>query len=335
MRRLAILTAGAIAPMIATAEAGVTVIYDYSAVITAGSATGDSATIGPDFPAGGVQQVSDFNSSEGNPDAYAAATGFGTGADGTEAVSFAAGAASAGNASSAVTLTARIIYTNDTDTATNVSFNSLIFGGGVGVGLPDFSANNCDIAAISQCQTYFFPDSGASIDQIASLAFSLDLLDGDTPSENFFSGDVTVGPGGNSANFNDIALTNFGTASDNENYFVWNDTEVNDISIGVVPPGDSRTLEFSISLLTFAPFGFDTMGCDEDQFQCAIAQAGFGDPWSDTGGVVIFASLPDGRNPTFEILASPVPVPPALILFPLGIAALGARKRHKAQHSEA
>ncbi len=323
MRRLAIISASAIAPMISAADAAVTVVYDFQSALTAGTNGADSTMVGPDFPDGGAIQIDDFNSSEGNPDAYASATGFGTGDNDGEPISFAAGATVTGEASSLVSLTALITITNDTGAAADASFNSLIFGGGVGVATAAF-ANNCSLQAIWQCGDYA-PGGPDQLQHAAALDFGLSVVDGDS----LFDGQVIVGPGGNSAEFNGIALDDFGLSDSNENFFTWDDTQLTDVSLGTLAAGESITLEFSISLFVLSLFGPDTTDCELTDDACSFATAGFGDPWEDTGGVILFSASPPGVPYSFtaELTPSEVPVPPAALLFPLGVATLAARRK--------
>lgn len=311
--RIAIFAA-AIAAASTAAEAGVVLAgFDYGAALRAGTQT---AAV-DDFVAGGVFQISTAN-------AFAAVTGYGD----ADPVDFASGAAAAGNALVSLISNVRIDLVNDSSGNARGSLSSLIYAGGVGAALANFGAANCTFADITNCGTFLGGPS--DLDQVAALQFAA-TLDGVT----LFSALITVDPtNGPQASFVNLALTDFGLADGNASFFRWSDTLLENIDIGLFSAGQTKSLEFNVALLVGSLFGVDSNTCGLTF--CSIAQAGFGDPpGGGGGGVITYRSAPDSAfsflSLTFEPTDDVIPLPPALALFPLGIAALfGARRRNQA-----
>lgn len=316
--RSAIAAAAFIAPLLASAQASVVVLgFDYQATYRAGA---NQQTIGPNFPAGGLQQIDNG----GKPEAinsYAAVTGFGV----SSPLDFASGASAAGDAFSTVTNNVRVALTNDSGVVARASLDSLVYGGGVGVALANFGAPDCVFARIAECGT--FTGAAGDTGQIASLFFEA-LLDGVA----LFTGTISVDPmNGAVAVFDGVTLANFGLAAGNPNFFTWTDTLLDDVDLGIFAIGETKTLEFNISILAGSLRGADSDACR--MLTCAVAQAGFGDPRGSGGGVITYSSAP--ASTPFSLFSlrlapadpDPIPLPPALALFPLGLAALAMRRR--------
>ncbi len=315
--RSTLVAAALIAPLFATAQAGVIAVgFDYEAALRAGTQT---LTVSPDFPAGGILQIDNGGSPEAQ-NSYAAATGFGL----SNPLDFASGASAAGNALVSVTNNVRIELTNDTGAAAQGSLNSLIYGGGVGVALANFAAADCIFARVAECGS-FLGAPATDTGQVASLFFQA-TLDG----AQLFSGRISVDSvNGAVATFDGVTLNNFGLASGNSQFFNWTDTLLDDVDLGVFAVGETKLLEFNVSILAGTTRGVDSDSCTS--LTCAIAQAGFGDPRGGSGGVITYSSPPDQTPFSLVALsfapANVIPVPPALALFPLGIAILGAARR--------
>ena len=302
--------------MAASAQAGVVVLgFDYDATLRAGSTT---QTITPDFPAGGIRQITNSAFPEAQ-NSYAAATGFGV----SNPLDFASGASAAGDAVVTVTNNVRVELTNDTGVVAMASLDSLIYGGGVGLALANFGAPDCVFANIAECGSF----TGAPTDtgQAASLFFEA-LLDG----VRLFTGTISVDPAnGAVAVFDGVTLANFGLAAGNDSFFSWTDTLLDDVDLGLFAIGETKLLEFNVSIFAGSLRGVDSDACTA--LECAVAQAGFGDPRGSGGGVITYSSAPASTPFSLFALsftpANVIPVPPALALFPLGIAALGAARR--------
>ncbi len=308
----------------AAAHASVVTTFSYDADLRAGAVLG---AVNPDFPAGGLFQVTNSRSPEDGGSAFAAATGYGL----ANPLDFSSGASAAGNAVVSVTNRVLVTLTNDSGVASNASLDSLIYGGGVGVALANFAAADCVFGNIAQCGSFL----GAPGDtgQFATLVFEA-TLDG----VRLFSGDVSVlANGTTSSSFDGVALTGFGLASGNSTFFSWQDTLLSDVSLGSFAVGQSKDLEFNISILVGTARGADADICSATpSLGCSIAQAGFGDPRGGGGGVITYSSPPASTPfPLFNIQfaaidPNPIPLPPALALFPLGLAAIaGARRRRR------
>lgn len=315
--RTAIFAAAGLIAATTAAEAGVVVLgFDYDATLRAGSNT---QTINPDFPSGGLQQINNGGSPEAR-NSYAAATGYGA----SNPLDFASGASAAGNAVVTVTNNVRVELTNDSGVMATASLDSLIYGGGVGLALADFSAPDCVFAQIAQCGAF----SGAPSDtgQVANLFFEA-VLDG----VRLFTGTISVDPtNGAVAVFDGVTLANFGLAAGNPSFFSWTDTFLDDVSLGTFGIGETKLLEFNTSIFVGSLRGVDSDACTT--LECAVAQAGFGDPRGGSGGGVITYSSAPASTPfsLFSLRLAPapvVPVPPALALFPLGLAALASARR--------
>lgn len=314
--RVAILSA-AIAIVATTAEAAVIVTgFDYTAEMRAGSAT---ATVN-DFPSPGVFQLSNPSTLS----SYAAVTGYGN----ASPVDFASGAAAAGNALVSLTNNVRIDLVNDTGVAGRGLLSSLIYGGGVGSALANFGAANCVFADITNCGTFLGGPDG--LRQVSALSFAA-TLDGAT----LFSGLITVDPtNGPQSSFVGLALENFGLAAGNSSFLTWTETLLENIDLGIFGAGETKLLEFNVAILVGSFLGSDSDNCTPTS--CSIAQAGFGDPPGGAGGgIITYRSAPTSAfsflSLTFEPADEVVPVPPALALFPLGLAAFfGARRRKRA-----
>jgi hypothetical protein len=307
-----VIFAAVLAAASTVAEAGVIVAgFDYNAALRAGSQT---AAVN-DYVAGGVFQISTAN-------AFAAVTGYGD----DNPVDFASGAAAAGNALVTLTNNVRIDLVNDSGVDARGSLSSLIYGGGVGAALANFGSADCTFADITACGSFL--GGPRQLEQVAALQFAA-TLDGVT----LFSGLITVDPtNGPQASFVNLALTDFGLAAGNSSFFTWSDTLLENIDVGVFSAGQSKSLEFNVALLVGSLFGVDSTACTLTF--CSIAQAGFGDPPGGAGGgVITYRSAPAAAfsflDLTFEPTDDVIPVPPALALFPLGLAALGAARARR------
>jgi hypothetical protein len=217
----------------------------------------------------------------------------------------------------------RVELTNDSGTAAQGNLNSLIYGGGVGIALANFAAADCIFARIAECGSFLGAPANDT-GQVASLFFQA-TLDG----AQLFSGTISVDSvNGAVATFDGVTLNNFSLASGNSQFFSWTDTLLDDVDLGLFEVGETKVLEFNVSIFTGSIRGVDSDACTS--LTCAVAQAGFGDPRGGGGGGVITYSLPPGGSAPFTLLSlslTPVPVPPALALFPLGLAAFAAARR--------
>ena len=309
--RIAIFAA-AMAAASTGAEAGVVVAgFDYGAALRAGTQTAAVT----DYVAGGVFQINTAN-------AFAAVTGYGD----ADPVDFASGAAAAGNAVVSLTNNVRIDLVNDSGVNARGSLSSLIYGGGVGSALANFGAANCSFADITNCGSFLGgPDR---LNQVSALQFAA-TLDGVT----LFSGLITVDPTNSpQSSFVNLALANFGLADGNSSFLTWTDTLLEGIDVGLFSAGQTKSLEFNVALLVGSFFGVDSDTCTRTS--CSIAQAGFGDPpGGGGGGVITYRSAPASAfsflDLTFEPTDDVIPVPPALALFPLGLAAIGAARARR------
>ena len=284
------------------ASAAEVTTFEFSGTANAGV---NSLTVGPGFPTGGVQQIDDGNSS---PTSFASLVGEGD----DNPLTFASGAAAAGEADATMTTSVKVEITNDTGVVSEALLNSLIFAGGVGIANPDFSAADCDQSNIAQCGSYLSGDLAVILDQSASLDFAV-LSNGAT----VLDGDIAVDSSGVSSNFNGIALENFGPSSGNPDFVTWDDTAVN-VSLGMLNPGETLTLEFLVQVRVVST---GQSGCTPVGFECRISMAGFGDP-KEMGGVIMFAL--QGMFPIGVDLEpmSEIPLPPAAFLFLFGAAGL-------------
>ena len=315
MRKLTLIAGALFCALTAPAQASVITTFSCDASARAGANT---LTVGPGFPDGGVEQIGNgVTGAEGDSDSFAAVTGYGI----ADTVDFASGAAVAGDAEAQVSSRTSVVITNDSPFAMRSSFSSLIYAGGVGVALADFNDDTCVFPDIVTCATFLSgPDD---ISQTAELVFEA-RLDGET----LFSGNIMVGPGGPSAVFDNISLTDFGLVSDNDFFYRWGETSLTDVDLGVFEAGQSKTLEFLISVAVSTTVGAESGRCMFGGPEaCAVAQAGFGDPDGNGGGILHFLSSPNpGASPVLSVNFTAVPIPSAFLLFPLGLAALRLRK---------
>lgn len=306
----------AMAAAATTAEAAV--IFsgsDFDAEMRAGSVT---ATVG-ELPSPGFFQLSSVST----VNSFAAVTGYVN----PSPVDFASGAAAAGNAIVSLTNNVRIDLVNDSGAAARGTLSSLIYAGGVGSALANFGAANCVFADITNCGSFLGAPS--EVRQVSALQFAA-TLDGAT----LFSGLITVDPtNGAQASFVNLALTDFGFAEGNGSFLRWSDTLLDSIDLGVFSAGQTKSLEFNVAILVGSLMGADSDNCTLTS--CSIAQAGFGDPpGGGGGGVITYRSAPASAfsflSLSFEPTDDVIPLPPALALFPAGIAVLaGARRRRK------
>lgn len=337
------LFAGAFAAVLwgaASATPTTSVEYTYSANAEAGPNSTDANALPND-----IVTINDQDPIEpGNPDNFASFIGFGE----NSPISFLGGAVVAGgSANSSSQLTATLTIVNN-GPAAELFWQGLVFGGGVGFAIPDFSAQDCAFGDIAQCGTFqtpivngFLPgldEGGASL---ATSAVVTNLSSGSTTT--LFDETLNVdGDGVVSGSLLDdegLILNNFGAAANNAAFINWDDTEILQ-SLGVVGSGESVTLEFMISSSVFLDGsnncipGSQVVLGDVGPFLagCIAAFAGFGDPeeeGNEDGGWGLGSSITlFSQSFTISaITAEVVPVPAAVWLFGTVLAAgFGARR---------
>ncbi|MFZ5618751.1 MAG: hypothetical protein ACOZAA_15665, partial [Pseudomonadota bacterium] len=248
-----------------------------------------------------------------------------------------AGAATAGKASASSNVTVTLQITNDTGVESIGSLGALIFAGAVGIANPNFADPSCLRTAIQSCASYLPGTPALQTGQSAAVDFSATLSDGTT----LFGGSILVDSTTMSATFSPgLALSGFGPDPANGNLFTWNETTLLGLSLGVFQPGETKTLTYLVASQAM------TVGqCALMPFACPLALTGFGDPPPGNGGVIIVpnsaaSSLSalslNSSSATFPLFsvsfrpASEIPLPPAFILFGVGIAALGGALKRRA-----
>ena len=280
---------------------------------------GNINNFGPGFPPGGV-----FRSDDGSEGSTSFGTITGSGAD-SPVFTFSNGATAAGDTTANSTTTVTVEITNDEAFAQQITWNFLIFAGGLGIVEPDFDAStSCNAFQIDLCDVYSAPSGshGAS----ASLEFGV-ALDG----TSIFSGNLFVDDAGNTINFDGISLMNFGATPGNSQYFRWEDTTFSQ-DLGIFAPGETKTLTFFTSVAVAATL---SDGCFFDidlGTRCpAVAQAGYGDPDGMNGGIITRSfSLLTPMSGTIQSDPAAVPVPGAVWLFLTGLGGVfGARRLKK------
>jgi hypothetical protein len=239
----------------------------------------------------------------------------------TDPFVFAAGGAVGGTADADATLTVKVDITNDSGAAAEFLWSGLIFAGGVGFAVPDYSNDNCLFSAIESCQSYLATPFSILAGEEASLRFFASIAGTD-----LFSGDILVNNAGAVSNFAGIALNGFGPAAGNPNFLDWDETNFL-LSLGVFAAGETRTLEFTIIASASTLRSFCDSSTDPD---CLLAMAGFGDPpGGGSSGGVSQNSGDTTHSIAFSFIgpAAEIPLPPAAFLFLAGLAGLAARGR--------
>ena len=291
----------------ANASAAVVTTFSYSGQAKAGQV---SVTGGPGLPTGGVLRANDPARN------FAASVGNGS----ASPFVYAAGAASAGKASATSNMVVTMQITNDTGAASNVTLSALIFAGAVGIANPNFASPSCSRSAIEACGAFLSGTTALHAGESAALDFSAQL-DGAT----LFGGSIAVDSTGKTSSFTSgFSLTGFGNDPANANLSSWSDTLLNGISLGTFAAGETKTLTFLVAASVATVGG---VGCRVVSFGCPLALAGFGDPPSGSGGVIITSRSAPLLSVTFT--PTPVPLPGAFLLFGAGLAGLGGMKRLK------
>lgn len=296
------------------AQAAVTTTFEFMGQT---NINGVVTNYGPGFPPGGVARASndDFSS-------VAAITGNG---EDNPLFTFANSAISVGEASAISSTRITVDITNDTAFAQTATWNFLIFAGGAGIIAPNLNGN-CALDELDLCQTYLSPFG--THDASAALEFGV-VLDG----IEIYSGDIFVDENTQTANFNNIALNNFGALPGNNQYFRWDETTFSQ-DLGIFAPGETKTLEFFVTS-TVISSGQDGCFSFDEFFFCTGAQAGFGDPDGQNGGIIPFAySLQTSMEDTIEFdPVGEIPVPGAIWMFLAGLGAAGGARRLKKRAS--
>jgi len=319
--RLFIAAASAALAIAGAAEAAVVTTFNFSGQ---GSAGQNTATF-TDFPVGGVGQVNDpqFNWSsvigQGQADPFL----------------YLAGAAAAGKASAASNVIVTLQITNDTGVESRGSLGALIFAGATGIANPNFADPSCQRTAIESCAAFLSGTPAVKPGERAAVDFSATLNDGTV----LFGGSLLVDNTGMSATFSPgFSLAGFGPDPANGNLFVWDETLLLNLSLGVFQPGETKTLTYLVASTAMTS---NAAGCRLTPFACPLALSGFGDPPPGNGGVIIvpntsfaLASIASTmRNAGFPLFSvsfsptAPIPLPPAIFLFAAGAAALAGMRR--------
>ncbi|GAB4525427.1 MAG: hypothetical protein Tsb0010_09100 [Parvularculaceae bacterium] len=335
----ALLAYGAVAK---TASASVIVTFDYSAsAFASGSPPEDFTIMLNSFPTGGAQGVSGAFDIDTGVNDFASVVGFGQ----TEpALSYGAGAVAAGTANASAQTTTTFQITNDDTVARNGVWSFLIYNGGVGFANADL--DNCTPGALESCDTYGAAPSFLANDEVAETAFSIELSDS-TGVQTLLGGVATVTNAGASFTGDFDQLQNFGLASGNQFFYLWDETIITQ-SLGLFAPGETKILTFT-STNSVVSDG----GCDEG---CTVGLAGFGDPPGNDGGIVMYRSFVSQSTfptipPNFingavifdnDIIEAPVagappmgevPAPGAIVFVLLGISGLYAARRRTGELS--
>ncbi|MEM8772338.1 MAG: hypothetical protein AAGD92_11865 [Pseudomonadota bacterium] len=328
-RALSIFATSALFCFSAAYAGDITVTYDYTADAEAGGNTLPADETN-DFPADpGIRTVAggiDIDTQQ--PREFATIIGIGEDAP----ISFLGGAVAAGsNASASSQLIASITITNDTGALSEFFWNGLIFSGGVGFALPDFSSEACAFGAIASCGDFASPVGAFNFlpmlqqgDGGAALDFSGVVIREDGSVTSLFSEMINVaGDGSITETLTDgegIALNGFGAAANNAAFLNWDDTTLTQ-SLGLLAAGESLTLQFIVNSAVFldgtkecintAPINDGFLG------SCIAAFAGFGDPEEEgeNGGWGIFANTFLRSVQISTISSQVVPLPGAAWLF--------------------
>lgn len=320
LKRFFIGAAASAFALASAAQAAVVTTFSFSGQGTAGQNSGSFTA----FPTDGVAQVND-------PQFHWASI-IGQGRE--EPFLYLAGAATAGKASATSNVTVTLQITNDTGVESKGSLGALIFAGAVGIANPNFADPSCVRTAIESCASFLAGTPAINPGESAAVDFSATLSDGTT----LFGGSILVNSTTKSATFSPgTALSGFGPDPINGNVFSWNETLLTNLSLGVFQPGETKTLTYLV-----ASTAMTSVRCTLVAFGCPLALTGFGDPPPGSGGVIIvpssanlssLAASSTSANTGFPLFSvtftptSPIPVPGALFLFPLGIAGiLGVRR---------
>lgn len=323
-RHFSFLAAGAATLALAgAAHAAVVTTFSFSGQ---GSAGQNSASF-TDFPVGGVAQVNDpqFNWSsvvgQGQEDPFL----------------YLAGAAAAGKASASSNVVVTLQITNDTGVESRGSLGALIFAGATGIANPNFADPGCSRTAIESCAAFLAGTPTINPGERAAVDFSATLNDGTV----LFGGSLLVDNSGMNATFSPgFSLAGFGPDPANGNLFVWDETLLLNLSLGVFQPGETKTLTYLVASTAMTS---SLAGCRLTPYACPLALSGFGDPPPGNGGVIIvpgsaaslasIASMMQTRSfPLFSVTftpTAPIPLPPAFFLFAAGAAMLAGRRRKK------
>ena len=280
--------------------------FDYQGTATAGTTV---LNVGPGFPAGGVQTIDDGTD---QPSSFAILAGDGS----VDPLSYGAGATAAGQATASVNYLVTVVIENDAAVAREAFLNALIFGGGVGVALPDFDQPGCDFGDLANCTDFAANDPSLLPEERASLDFSLTAN-----GNSVFDGSIDVDSTGASSTFNDIALNNFGASAGNPDFLTWEDTAIQNQSLGMIEAGGTLTLEFLVQISVSSS---GQTGCFDSTFECRLSMAGFGDPEEEGGILYLFSQQQLFLTADFGA-PEEVPLPPAAFLFLAGAGALRLR----------
>ncbi|MEL7485743.1 MAG: hypothetical protein AAGJ87_00850, partial [Pseudomonadota bacterium] len=119
----------------------------------------------------------------------------------------------------------------------------------------------------------------------------------------------------------------FGATTGNANVFIWDDTQIEDLSLGFLDPGESLTLEY---LVQISVAGTPQIPCTDITFECQVSKAGFGDP-EEMGGILYLFNRQGAVVSADFGDVDEIPLPPAAFLFLVGAASLGRRTfaRHR------
>lgn len=321
------------------ASASVIVTFDYSATAFAkGTPEADFTIMLNSFPTGGSQGVSGAFDVDTGVNDFASVVGFGQ----TEpALSYGAGAVAAGTANAAAQTVTTFHITNDDTVARNGVWSFLIYNGGVGFANADL--DNCNPGALESCDAYGPAPSSLANGETAETAFSIELSDS-SGVQTLLGGSAMVTSAGASFSGDFDQLQNFGLASGNQFFYLWDETIITQ-SLGLFAPGETKILTFT-STNSVVSDG----GCDEG---CTAGLAGFGDPPGNDGGIVMYRSFvsqnsfptipPDFINGAVifdnDIIEQPVagappappmgdiPAPGAIVFVLMGISGLYAARR--------
>lgn len=268
--------------------------------------------------------------------ADAFATLHGTGSD--DPFVFANGSTAAGDSTSFAETRIIATITNTSSIDQDVTWEFLIFPGGVGVAQPDFfeideggnqiESGSCSPFELDICDSFsapFVSDHGAS----AGIEFSVTLNPDEADERLLFGGNIFVSEFVQEAMFEGIELEDFGQNPNNPQFFSFGETVVTEL-LGTLAPGESLILEFfARTEATTSPNSPCLFGDIESS--CVTASAGFGDPPRGTGGGIIHRHFSLEGDAPFgsTVTVAEVPVPGAAWLFGSALVAGYTAKRKK------